>query len=105
MWHRLNQAELNDNAYKNKINKIFRSMMDELSKLVESEMNSGNYVGALDSTLCSLEVKPERICTCGYSLQTVEREKNVPSENGELSAQGHGALMVWFQSVRRQCHS
>lgn len=99
MWHRLNQAEQNDNAYKNKINKTFRSVMDELSKLVESEMDSGNYVGAPDSTLCSLEVKSERICTCSYSLQTVKREKNVPSENGESSAQGHGALMVWFQYV------
>ena len=27
MWHRLNQAEQNDNPYKNKINKTFRSVM------------------------------------------------------------------------------
>ena len=40
--------------------------MDELFKPVESEMNSGNYMGAPGKwcSVCSLEMKPERISSC-----------------------------------------
>lgn len=31
----------------------------------------------------------------------MEIKKDVPSEKGELSTQGHGALMVWFESLEQ----